>query len=86
MSALPLKNFFSYFFEFFLFLSLPSVVTRQSFCRVLDKKHSVKTPLPISFFAVCSCRVFLGHWRVPETLGKASVSSSGEPSPEEGRY
>jgi len=69
----PSPNFFFYFFGFFLFLSLPSVGTRQSLteCHTRQRAHD-KILASKRVFA----RVYLGLCRVPETLGKASVSRS----------
>ena len=41
-----ISDFFWIFFWIFSFLSLPSVDTRQSLCRVSEKQHSAKTALP----------------------------------------
>ena len=59
--------------------------TRQTVCRVPDKKHSANYCLPTNqcrvLYAECNtrqsiCRVFLGVCRVPLTLGKSTVSRS----------
>ena len=87
-----LKNF-AIIFGFFRIFILPSVnLCRVLFrlCRVPDKKHSANSCLPTKrccmLYAECytrqsSCRVFLGHCRVPLALGETTVSRSGSWSP-----
>ena len=50
--------------------------TRQSLCRVSDKRHSAKRALPINFLPCVLCRVQFGLCRVPQALGKEPKSSS----------
>ena len=77
------KFFFSFFcvkipifFWFFSVSTLPSIGTRQRLCRVPDKRHSAKTPLPTGFLPSVLCRVQIGLCRVPLALGKFTESGS----------
>ena len=50
--------------------------SRQSLCRVPDKRHSAKRALPINFLPCVLCRVQFGLCRVPQALDKEPESSS----------
>ena len=84
----PLPSVFSKTLGKPLFLPSVKFDTRQTICRVRDKKHSANSCLPTHrcrvLYVECYtrqsiCRVFFGLCRVPLALGKTTVSRSEYP-------